>query len=452
MNEIDKIIKTKFQEDTYMPTSTQNIINQTLEQNKNTIIKKKAHKMNIINKIITIITSIMAMLLGSVTVYAAVGGTIAGKPVIEWIGLGFSNEYENYKVNVEGQEVANKETTIDLVSTVCDDGFTILEFDVKLSKEDKEYLRLGESIITEEDIEQEKKKYKEEYNIEFDENHSGLMEFKGVTNTVELEFSSNFEAPENQAYNILIDNQGYYIKGQQTTSKISEYEYKVYQMYFLTDKELNGKTNFKLTLKLDGINNIGNKDDYIGEKDFIILNTENNSRKIDISGEFNVEVSKDKALENTKIVDANCESAKYKELTQSVDEVKVTPLQIIIKLKTQIDNVSLQSLSSTRNKDYIGIIDYNVYDTNGNKLNSFNIEKQRTITYSNGTTEEWAPGDIGTYKDFYGATMNLTEYIIIEKKDNIQGIKIVPTVREPDFSSERYEEKNVDLTSFDINL
>ena len=452
MNEIDKIIKTKFQEDTYMPTNTQNIINQTLEQNKNTIIKKKAHKMNIINKIITIITSIMAMLLGSVTVYAAVGGTIAGKPVIEWIGLGFSNEYENYKVNVEGQEVANKETTIDLVSTVCDDGFTILEFDVKLSKEDKEYLRLGESIITEEDIEQEKKKYKEEYNIEFDENHSGLMEFKGVTNTVELEFSSNFEAPENQAYNILIDNQGYYIKGQQTTSKISEYEYKVYQMYFLTDKELNGKTNFKLTLKLDGINNIGNKDDYIGEKDFIILNTENNSRKIDISGEFNVEVSKDKALENTKIVDANCESAKYKELTQSVDEVKVTPLQIIIKLKTQIDNVSLQSLSSTRNKDYIGIIDYNVYDTNGNKLNSFNIEKQRTITYSNGTTEEWAPGDIGTYKDFYGATMNLTEYIIIEKKDNIQGIKIVPTVREPDFSNERYEEKNVDLTNFDINL
>ena len=104
------------------------------------------------------------------------------------------------------------------------------------------------------------------------------------------------------------------------------------------------------------------------------------------------------------------------------------------------------------NKDYIGIIDYNVYDTNGNKLNSFNIEKQRTITYSNGTTEEWAPGDIGAYKDFYGATMNLTEYIIIEKKDNIQGIKIVPTVREPDFSSERYEEKNVDLTSFDINL
>lgn len=452
MNEIDKIIKTKFQEDTYMPTSTQNIINQTLEQNKNTIIKKKAHKMNIINKIITIITSIMAMLLGSVTVYAAVGGTIAGKPVIEWIGLGFSNEYENYKVDVEGQEVANKETTIDLVSTVCDDGFTILEFDVKLSKEDKEYLRLGESIITEEDIEQEKKKYKEEYNIEFDENHSGLMEFKGVTNTVELEFSSNFEAPENQAYNILIDNQGYYIKGQQTTSKISEYEYKVYQMYFLTDKELNGKTNFKLTLKLDGINNIGNKDDYIGEKDFIILNTENNSRKIDTSGEFNVEVSKDKALENTKIVDVNCESAKYKGLTKSVDEVKVTPLQIIIKLKTQIDNVSLQSLSSTMNKDYIGIIDYNVYDTNGNKLNSFNIEKQRTITYSNGTTEEWAPGDIGTYKDFYGATMNLTEYIIIEKKDNIQGIKIVPTVREPDFSSERYEEKNVDLTSFDINL
>ena len=453
MNEIDKIIKTKFQEDTYMPTNTQNIINQTLEQNKNTIIKKKAHKMNIINKIITIITSIMAMLLGSVTVYAAVGGTIAGKPVIEWIGLGFSNEYENYKVNVEGQEVANKETTIDLVSTVCDDGFTILEFDVKLSKEDKEYLRLGESIITEEAL-QKAKEYDEENKDKLGSlsYYDRLLEHQEITNTVELEFNNNLEAPENKAYNILIDDQGYYVTQTQTVSKISEYEYKVYQMYFLTDKELNGKTNFKLTLELDGMNNIGDINDYTGDKNVVILSSENNYRKIDISGEFNVEVSKDKALENTKIIDANCESAKYKELTQSVDEVKVTPLQIIIKLKTQIDNVSLQSLSSTRNKDYIGIIDYNVYDTNGNKLNSFNIEKQRTITYSNGTTEEWAPGDIGTYKDFYGATMNLTEYIIIEKKDNIQGIKIVPTVREPDFSSERYEEKNVDLTSFDINL
>lgn len=453
MNEIDKMIKAKFQEDTYMPTSTQKIINQTLEQNKNTILKEKAHKMNIINKIITIITSIMAMLLGSITVYAATGGTIAGKPVIERIGLGFSNEYENYKVNVEGQEVANKETTIDLVSTVCDDGFTILEFDVKLSKEDKEYLRLGKSIITEEAL-QKAKEYDEENKDKLGSfsYYDRLLEYQEITNTVELEFNSNLEAPENKAYNILIDDQGYYVTKTQTVSKISEYEYKVYQMYFLTDKELNGKTNFKLTLKLDGMNNTGDMNDYTGDENTVIVSSENNYRKIDISGEFNVEVSKDKALENTKIIDVNCESAKYKELTQSVDEVKVTPLQIIIKLKTQIDNVSLQSLSSTRNKDYIGIIDYNVYDTNGNKLNSFNIEKQRTITYSNGITEEWAPGDIGTYKDFYGATMYLTEYIIIEKKDNIQGIKIVPTVREPDFSNEKYEEKNVDLTSFDINL
>lgn len=453
MNEIDKMIKAKFQEDTYMPTSTKNIINQTLEQNKNTIIKKKAHKMNIINKIITIITSIMAMLLGSITIYAATGGTIAGKPVIEWIGLGFSNEYENYKVNVEGQEVANKETTIDLVSTVCDDGFTILEFDVKLSKEDKEYLRLGKSIITEEAL-QKAKEYDEENKDKLGSfsYYDRLLEHQEITNTVELEFNSNLEAPENKAYNILIDDQGYYVTKTQTVSKISEYEYKVYQMYFLTDKELNGKTNFKLTLKLDGMNNTGDMNDYTGDENTVIVSSENNYRKIDISGEFNVEVSKDKALENTKIVDTNCESAKYKELTKSVEEVKVTPLQIIVKLKTQIDNVSLQALSSTRNKDYIGIIDYNVYDTNGNKLNSFNIEKQRTITYSNGTTEEWSPGDIGTYKSFYGATMNLTEYIIIERQDNIQGIKIIPTVREPDFSNEKYEEKNVDLTSFDINF
>ena len=54
---------------------------------------------------------------------------------------------------------------------------------------------------------------------------------------------------------------------------------------------------------------------------------------------------------------------------------------------------------------------------------------KRTITYENGIKEEWAPGDIGTYKDFKNATMDITEYIIIEKKDNINGIKIVPFER-----------------------
>ena len=38
----------------------------------------------------------------------------------------FSDQYEEYKVNVEGQELVNNETTIDLVSTACDDGYTIL--------------------------------------------------------------------------------------------------------------------------------------------------------------------------------------------------------------------------------------------------------------------------------------------------------------------------------------
>lgn len=60
----------------------------------------------------------------------------------------------------------------------------------------------------------------------------------------------------------------------------------------------------------------------------------------------------------------------------------------------------------------------------GNELSSCQYEVKRSITYQNGKTEEWATGDIGTYIDFYHATMNLTEYIIIEKKDNVESIRI----------------------------
>ena len=113
---------------------------------------------NKVKRAITTIVTIIAILAGSITVYAAMGGEIGGKPVIEWLGLKFSDEYENYKIDIENQEIGNNETKIELVSTVCDDGYTILEFDVKLSKEDKEYLRIGEKVVTEEDKKEALKK------------------------------------------------------------------------------------------------------------------------------------------------------------------------------------------------------------------------------------------------------------------------------------------------------
>ena len=175
------------------------------------------------------------------------------------------------------------------------------------------------------------------------------------------------------------------------------------------------------------LGNIGEKKKT--ESGMQIINTPNNARFINIGGNFEVNVSKEKTLQDTKIIKPENVEISYKNMNKKVEEVSITPLQIVAKVMTKIDNVSLNSLSNTQNEDHINLIDFKVYDSNNNELTSSSFETKRTITYENGKTEEWAPGDIGTYKDFKNATMNITEYIIIEKKDNMSGIKIVPSER-----------------------
>lgn len=439
MNEMDEIIKKKMQQDKYVPNSTQNVIDYTI---RNCINRSKRPKIKFKNRIITIILSIIMALLGSVTVYAVTSGKMNEIPFIKRLGLKFSDEYENYKDNDVFQEVKNAETSVDLISTVCDDGFTILEFDVKLSKDDKEELRLGESIITDEDLE-DAKKLDEKYigTINYSDKYNTLMRFKSVVNTIRLEFNKNIGELKHD-YNIIIDNEKYYVKNQQKVLKVSDYEYIVYQMYFLTDEVLQNKNTFTLTLELNEIANRGDEENYKGSAKGVIVNTTHNKKSISIDGKFNVEVSKEKALENTKKIEPDNTIARYKNMSKNIAEIKVTPLQIIVKLETKIENVSSSSLAGENDKDYIGRIDYNVSDDKGNELLKYSFESKRTITYSNGKVEEWSPGDIKTDKTFYGATMSLVEYIIIEKADDVKQINITPIV----------DRDKVKLENFKFNL
>lgn len=439
MNEMDEIIKKKMQQDKYVPNSTQNVIDYTI---RNCINRSKRPKIKFKNRIITIILSIIMALLGSVTVYAVTSGKMNEIPFIKRLGLKFSDEYENYKDNDVFQEVKNAETSVDLISTVCDDGFTILEFDVKLSKDDKEELRLGESIITDEDLE-DAKKLDEKYigTINYSDKYNTLMRFKSVVNTIRLEFNKNIGELKRD-YNIIIDNEKYYVKNQQKVLKVSDYEYIVYQMYFLTDEVLQNKNTFTLTLELNEIANRGDEENYKGSAKGVIVNTTHNKKSISIDGKFNVEVSKEKALENTKKIEPDNTIARYKNMSKNITEIKVTPLQIIVNLETKIENVSSSSLAGENDKDYIGRIDYNVSDDKGNELLKYSFESKRTITYSNGKVEEWSPGDIKTNKTFSGATMSLVEYIIIEKADDVKQINITPIV----------DGDKVELETFKINL
>ena len=158
-------------------------------------------------------------------------------------------------------------------------------------------------------------------------------------------------------------------------------------------------------------------------------------------------LSKKKALENTETKEINKEVLTYKNMTKIVEKVTFTPMQTILKIKSVIKDVNLTSLQSTRDKNYIGAFYYKVYDNNGNELKEFNSEVSRSIKYEDGRIEEWARGDIGTYKYFKNATLELIDYMIIEKKD-IESLKIVPTVEE--FNNGNREMK--ELTSFTIDL
>ena len=125
-----------------------------------------------------------------------------------------------------------------------------------------------------------------------------------------------------------------------------------------------------------------------------------------------------------------------------------------VEISTKINNVSLESLECTWHEDYIGITDFEVYDENGEKLTSTNLEIKRTLTYEDGRVEQWGRGDIGTCDSFYNGTMELEEIIIIEKKAGINLLKIVPTVQEIIWKDGRNErmEQEVKLTEFNLEL
>ena len=456
MKDIDKLLQKNSIEDVNIPERVQNKIHYALNH-----LENKSSKVNYLKRIITAFVSTIIALLGSVTVYAAFGGTIGGRPVIEWLGIKFSSQYEDYKVGVEGQEISYNKTKIELVSTVCDDGYTILEFDVKLSKEDKEYLRLGEKMITEQELEESKireQENKDKLTMGFaagEEPYSYLEKYKDLVNTIRITFNENYNEIGKLRCNIIIDGEKFYVPSTQSVTKISDYEYKVYQLYFITDKELGDKKEFSISLTANSLGNIADTDSYWKQNpdaSIVITNRPNNARKIELNGEFNIEVSKNKAVENTKVIKPDNAQSTYKHMTKNVEEIRITPLQIIAKVTTHIDNVSLTSLSSNRNKDYIGITDFKVYDDLNNELMSHNFEVKRTITYANGEVEEWSPGDIGAYKSFYNAQMDLVEYLIMEKKEDMSSINIVTTVEEVDTSEGNYKVNKKELNPIIVEV
>ena len=207
-------------------------------------------------------------------------------------------------------------------------------------------------------------------------------------------------------FNIIIDGEEYWLRPRtaQTVTQISESEFKVYQMYFLTDKELNGKEEFTITLENVCVRS--------GK-----AITNEGWEFVQAKGQFDIKVSKENAVKNTKVIIPKYEDIREKDMTKNIDKIWVTPLQTIVRVRTTYEDVSLNRLENTKNIDYIDTNVYDVYNEKEEKLSSHAYETKRIVTYSDGKTEEWEQGDIGTSNNFTNAKIELTEYIIIEKDE-----------------------------------
>ena len=285
-------------------------------------------------------------------------------------------------------------------------------------------------------------------------------DFKKYINTLQLGFNKKpmgekmdllMDFPTSKD-NIILDGEEIWCRNYENVVKIADNEYKVYHVILLTDDDLKGKTNYNITLKNNIIANNAQLKNGESEKfeGASLANTPNNARRIDIEGEFSVDVSKDKILADSNIIKLTDKKASYKNVTQEIEEISINPIQTIIRTKTRITGVA-----SNKRYDYEDEmqnplwVEFKITDGNGKELKSESFETKKILTKEDGTVEEWYPGDIDGMSRYTNGTFELTEYIIVEN-NNTNKMKITTSFPAP--SKEGNGEQYHTLAPIEIDL
>ena len=105
MNDIDELLRKTAKKDVDVPQRVSNVIRQAVRTNK---------RKNVfwVQRLITAMASVLVIFIGGITVYSACGGTFYGKPISEWLGIVFSDEYEDYRVTVEDENIEKDGTSV----------------------------------------------------------------------------------------------------------------------------------------------------------------------------------------------------------------------------------------------------------------------------------------------------------------------------------------------------
>lgn len=468
--------------------NTKTLIHRGKKQLKKILLKKGVCEMNKISKVIAIL--IVTTVVFSGLVYAVTGGTIDGIPVLDWLGIKFSDKYIEYKQPVENQIIAFDDTTIELVSTLCNEGLTILEFNLKLSEEEYKKLKIDENIVTDDYLKQidENKETEREritselrdelinkelqngnFNIEnlvisedeinsryekrLEEIEKNLDERKNTKfipaislNYNQIGGTSNYDIyNQNMEWyaSIYIDDTPYYVGNFEKIEKVSNYEYRIYVVYLISDDILEGKNNFKISLKNNKLVSIVNWENIAWRNDCqrfareldVDMNIPTTDI-IDLPSEIEVEVSKNDILKDSVILDNLKIVSEFRNITQTVEKVVISPIQTVVKINHSASKQSSNSFENiypdNPNIEYLPVTrEYKVYDANGRKLICFAASNKNTLIYSDGTREEYDSHDVPN-KKYSNATWETIEYLLIENTDT-DYIKIVPVeiIRNP---------------------
>ena len=323
-----------------------NEVKERLKTNMEQVYRKKFERsgrvFSIKKRLTTILTTLIALaalVCGGGIVYAKFGGTINGKPVLEWFGkiIPYSDNYSDYTEPVNNQSIENDSMKITLQNVLSDDGFIILNFDLKFKEEFENKIKKKIGITDSEflfsDISfNDSYKYDDIYKREVWENlytkKSKIIIDKEEFNRTNLSSNS--------------------IKYSKETGT-----YKISQIYFLTEDELKGKENFILTL-----NNP------------VIAMPKGMFEVID--GKFDIQISKSKSINNSEFINTDNATIKYGDnFEQKIEKVSLTPLYDIIK----ITSITLENKYEGNTG---GPPAFRVYN-NDKKIDPLNISIAKTI-------------------------------------------------------------------------
>ena len=487
MNSIEDILKCVSQNDIEIPIKVQNRINLTLRNKK---IKK-----SYLRRFVTVVITMIFTIIGTFTVYAVTGGTIDGIPATDWLGIKFSSKYIEYKQPIENQVLAFDDTSVELVSAVCNEGFTILEFSLKLSENDYKKLKINENAVTDEylkmqeankndlkriiEIDLKNKKLNQEwqngnYDITSEEIVIEENEIESVYKEKINEIENNIRERENSKLipvlslnceqkggtfnydkfnpnmdwyaSIYIDDMPYYVRNFEKTEKITDYEYRIYTLYMLDEDVLDRKNEFKITLKNNKLSSIVNWVNYMNswrnDCQWFAKNNDSEMMKtprienIDLPGKFEITVSKNNILNDSVILDNPGIKSEFRNITHTVEKVVLSPIQTIVRINhsatQQSSNAFANRYQGKPNVEHLPLTrEYKVYDDKGNEISCFSTTNKNTLIYADGTREDYDYHDVPN-KKYSNAIWENIQYLLIENV-NTTFIKIVPveTIRNP---------------------